>query len=244
MTKKLNQLKGVERPAKLSEQVESQLKDAIYKQVFLPGESLPSENELSQTFSVSRGVVREALLMLSIKGFVKIIKGKGAIITEPSINAVLDPFSQLVDFKCRREGLVYILAVRQMIEPTVCRLAAQHRSAEELERLTESFELMNLNRKDKFLISHYDINFHNIISRSCDNPLVPIVLEPIFHVLSKFHPPIFYSSTVIDTTLAFHEKILNAIKTRDGNQAEKAMTDHLKLTEEHNLRFYSKQGTN
>ena len=60
--------KGIERPPKLSEQIETQLNDAIHKQVFGQGELLPSENELANIFGVSRNVIRESLSILSAKG--------------------------------------------------------------------------------------------------------------------------------------------------------------------------------
>lgn len=69
--------KSVTRAKNLSSQIEEQLIIAINKGLYSSGELLPSENELTEIFDVSRGVVREALLMLSAKGIVEIKKGKG-----------------------------------------------------------------------------------------------------------------------------------------------------------------------
>jgi len=233
-------LRKVDRPLKLSVQIESQLNDAIHKQVFGQGEFLPSENELSKIFGVSRNVAREALLMLSAKGQIEIIKGKGAFVVEPSIDNVLDPFSKLVDHKCGKESLVHILAIRQIIEPPVTSLAAQYRNDNDLKKLEKSLQLMENFKGNKVEFSHHDIHFHNVISRSCNNPLVPIVLEPIFHVLAKFHPPIFYNSKVIDITLEYHAKIFESIQSKQSEEAFYAMKEHLTLTERHNNQLYAK----
>jgi len=233
-------LRSVERPPKLGELIEAQLVDAISKQVFREDEALPSENGLAKLFGVSRNVIREALLMLNIKGLVEIRKGRRAYVAKPSIDNVLDPFSRLVNYKCGNEGLIHILAVRQMIEPTVASLAAKHRTGESLNKLGESLQMMRLYQHDEIKISQHDIHFHNIVSWSCNNPLIPIVLEPIFHVLSKFHPPIFHDPNVIGITLEYHDKIFQAIQRQDSQAAFQAMTEHLKKTESHNLRLYHK----
>jgi GntR family transcriptional repressor for pyruvate dehydrogenase complex len=234
-------LSSVTRPPKLSELVASQLKDAILKQVFGPGDLFPSENELGTIFSVSRSVVREALLILSSKGFIDILKGKGAVVLKPSIDNVIDPFSQLVDYKCGKAGLVHILSVRQMIEPKVAALSAQHRSEADLERLQEAYAMMQAASTNQAEMSHYDIHFHNLVSRSCNNPLVPIVLEPIFHVLAKFHPSIFFDAEIVRTALEYHGHLLQDIRDKNADQAYRDMEMHLKITEEHNLRLYHKQ---
>jgi DNA-binding FadR family transcriptional regulator len=232
-----NLLRTIERPPKLSEQVASQLKEAILKEVYNPGEVLPSENQLTEIFSVSRNVVREALMTLESKGFIEIIKGKGTFVLEPSIDPVLDPFSLLVNYKCGDKGLSYVLAVRQLIEPTVTKLFAQHRSVNQLNKLKEYLNLMETYREDKTKISKHDINFHHQIARSCQNPIIPIVLEPIFHFMSRFHPPIFFDVKIIETTLEYHHKIYSAIEAQNSEEAYQAMSKHLKLSEDHNIRL-------
>ncbi len=232
---------GIVRPAKLCEQIESQIRDAILKQVYGAGEFLPSENELTSIFNVSRSVVREALKMLSTKGYIEIIQGKGAVVQAPSLDNVLDPFSQLVDYKCGKSGLVHILSVRQMVEPQVAGLSAQYRSDEDVTKLQETLHMMRDGTSDQVRISHYDIVFHSIIARSCNNPLIPIVLEPIFHVLAKFHPPIFFDQTIVDITLEYHGRIFKAIQEQNAPAAISAMAEHLKITETHNLRLYDKK---
>jgi GntR family transcriptional repressor for pyruvate dehydrogenase complex len=232
-----NILRSVERHPKLSEQVASQLKEAILKEVYNPGEVLPSENQLTEIFSVSRNVVREALVMLQGRGIIEIIKGKGAYVVEPSIDPVLDPFSLLLNYKCGDKGLSYILTVRQLIEPTVAKLSAQHRSASQLKKLKEFLNLMETYRDDKIKISNHDINFHHQIARSCQNPIIPIVLEPIFHFMARFHPPVFFDSEIINITLEYHHKIFDAIENQNDDDAYQAMYRHLKLSEDHNIRL-------
>lgn len=234
-------LQNIERPLKLSEQVEFQLRDALNKNVFTQGDKLPSEHELCKIFGVSRNVIREALLILSAKGMIEIRKGKCAIVLEPTISNVLDSFSQLVNFKCGNKGLEHILFVRKIIEPTVALTSALNRSEEDLRQLKKCLDIAEETKDDIVKISQWDIHFHHAIAKSCDNPLIPIVLEPIFHVLSKFHPPIFYDEQVIQITIKYHQRIFAAISAQKSEDAFKAMELHLQMAEKHNLRLYNRQ---
>ena len=101
--------------------------------------------------------------------------------------------------------------------------------------------MMHAARTNNLEMSHYDILFLNLVSRSCNNPLIPIVLEPIFHVLAKFHPPIFFDAEIVRSALEYHGHLLQDIRDKDADQAYQDMEMHLKITEEHNLRLYHKQ---
>lgn len=59
-----------------------QLKNDIVSGVIRPGEKLPSENELSQKYSLSRHTVRKALGILVQEGYVEAFHGKGTYCSE------------------------------------------------------------------------------------------------------------------------------------------------------------------
>src|SRR5512142_1357307 len=64
----------------LAEQVTDNLLSFIEAQHLKPGDLLPSETSLGNSFGVSRPVVREALKNLEGKGIIEIVNGKGALI--------------------------------------------------------------------------------------------------------------------------------------------------------------------
>lgn len=59
-----------------------QLKADILSGTISPGEKLPSENELSQTYSLSRHTIRKALGILEQEGYVEAFHGKGTFCSE------------------------------------------------------------------------------------------------------------------------------------------------------------------
>lgn len=70
-------------------QLISVIKDIIDAEGLQPGDQLPSEPELCNTYAVSRTVVRQALRELEVEGVVVRHKGKGTFVAEPKINESL-----------------------------------------------------------------------------------------------------------------------------------------------------------
>lgn len=64
------------------QEVESMLKEKIQQGIFRVGDYLPSENELSAEFSITRTTVRKALDNLLREGFIEKQHGKGSRVTE------------------------------------------------------------------------------------------------------------------------------------------------------------------
>ncbi len=234
-----NNFTTVTRPKNLNIQIEAQIINSINKGVFSVGDYLPSENKLVEIFGVSRGVIREALLMLSAKNIVEIQKGKGTLILSPSINSLLDSFSQLVNYKCGNKGLKYSQDVRMMIEPHTASLAAEKREEKDLQNLEMCIENMEKYKDNKKKLSFLDIEFHQTISQSCGNPMFAIILEPIFHFLQSFHQETFEDLTSNQITLEFHHKIYKAIKEKKSRVAFDAMSEHLLIAQKDVDKLYT-----
>ncbi len=66
--------------------------EAILAQKLAPGERL-GEQALAENFSVSRTMVREALMQLQARGFVEVQSRRGWYVVEPSAEEARDAFS-------------------------------------------------------------------------------------------------------------------------------------------------------
>ncbi|RUZ14331.1 FadR family transcriptional regulator, partial [Mesorhizobium sp. M7A.F.Ca.CA.002.15.1.1] len=72
----------VERKPKLSETVVAAIRKQLQAGEILPGHKLPTEGQLTETFGVSRTVIREALAKLAADGLVESRQGAGVFVTE------------------------------------------------------------------------------------------------------------------------------------------------------------------
>ena len=77
----------------LYNKIQKDIEDGILK----PGERLPSEKELMETYSLSRDTVRKSLGLLAANSYIRKIKGKGSFVLE--MNRFDFPVAGLISFK-------------------------------------------------------------------------------------------------------------------------------------------------
>lgn len=226
----------------LSKVVESQIEEAIRSGTLSFGARLPSEHELCLQFNVSRTAVREALRMLSARGLLSIIKGKGIFVRSPSAETVTDPLSLFLKLQSPRHYVLDVVHARQIIEPPIAASAALHHTDDDAARLKK--DIQNLLHYDGSYetLSKLDMDFHLDIARASENPLIPLLLEPIHRLMPQIKSSVY--ATVSDakqSAVEWHSKILEAILDRDPRRAQEAMLTHLKIAEEHVERMLKAQ---
>jgi DNA-binding GntR family transcriptional regulator len=143
----------IEGPKLLSEDIAENIKQAIIKGKFKPGERIP-EGELAESMGISRTPLREAFRKLQTEGFIAITPRKGAVV------AKLDPKEarELYEIKSHLEGVAARLAVPRMKE----------REIERLEWLDhELVEATGKGDMEGFYRSH--TRFHEVFIKLCGN---------------------------------------------------------------------------
>ena len=79
-----------------SEQVGRQIQALIEREHLIPGDQLPSERQLCESFGVSRTVIREAVKGLAQIGLVRVEIGRGTFVAQPNARQVSEslPYGQ------------------------------------------------------------------------------------------------------------------------------------------------------
>ncbi len=72
----------IERPNPIIEQVEATLRERILQRIYVPGEQLPTEVELSAVFGVSRATIRTVLTRLANEGLIIRRQGAGTYVNQ------------------------------------------------------------------------------------------------------------------------------------------------------------------
>ena len=85
-------------------QLEEYIKQKIKERVYLPGESLPTERELTELFGVSRMTVRQAITNLVHQGVLYRTHGKGAFVSKEVIEKKME--IERVSRDMKKRGLV------------------------------------------------------------------------------------------------------------------------------------------
>lgn len=222
------------------QQVEDQIKSAILSGALRPGDRLPGEVELARQFAVSRTTVREALRSLSTQSLITTTPGAGGGSFVRSIDhsalrrALVDSMHDLLALGSIRFEEVAI--VRQHLEVPAVRLAAEHRTADDLEELRQVVALQKSISVEDPRVPGLDEQFHGAIARASGNR----VLASFVSALHLETEPVHYldlSPEVGRTTVKQHQRIVRAIEDQDADEGERAIVEHLTYLREHILAY-------
>lgn len=194
-----------------TEQIYEILKSRIIHLEYEPGEIL-NEVDLAEEFNISRTPIRRVFQMLSSDKLLNII---------PRFGAQVAP----MDFRKMKA----VFEVTRELDPFATRLAVERITPENFARLEEIVERLE----------HYDIEtdyqeainddeeFHEIIFSSCDNPWLEDILTNLhYHTERLWH----YCERYFDDINLFTDslgKVLQAIKEKDVEKAEKYTREHI-----------------
>lgn len=220
----------VERKPKLSETVVASIREQLQSGAIQPGQKLPTEGQLTETFGVSRTVVREALANLAAAGLVESRQGAGVFVIE-QISTV---FGALTSEMGTKDSIALnVLEVRLAIEIESAGLAATRRStAQEAEIQEAFFEFETLLRNGE-PTGPADLAFHKAIASATNNPFYIEMLDVLGRraipcdVTSPWSTEIAQSDEYQRGLQREHLAILNAISAGDAEAARDAMRLHL-----------------
>lgn len=170
------------------------------------------EVAIGEEMGVSRTPVREAFRQLELEGLIQIIPNKGAYVTGITEKDVKD---------------IYI--IRSLLEGLCARWATEHISKEQLEEMEENVYLAKFHAEKGHLeqLAELDNRFHDIMYEACDSK----ILE---HQLKDFHEYVLRvrRKTLAQVTRGIasnkeHEEIMEAIKAKDADGAERLARQHM-----------------
>ncbi len=213
---------------RLSDDIARQIENAIREGRMVPGQTLPSERDLANTFNVSRPIIREALRILEIKGFVSIQQGCGTLIKNPEMDILNQPVSEWLEKN--RQLLNEFYEARLVIEPACTALASQRATERELRVLQENMEESERiagSGKNLAILVGLDIDFHSEIARMSANPFLIKMLSTLIVPETDVRKVVLRLPNHISVALEGHRRIYEAIKAGDPQAARQAMIDAL-----------------
>ncbi len=193
----------------LREVVVGQIRSMIIEGELAQGTRLV-EGQLAEALGVSRNPVREAIRSLEATGLVDIVPRKGAYV------CVIDhdEFHQIQDL---------IL----LIEGYAAEIAAEVRTDEDLERLSECITngRAESTAGNYVSASRWHQDFHVALENAAGNPFLSKILSPLRHRTDLVF------SIVVDRRGKFtweeHEAIYEAVKAQDAEGSKKLVCEHI-----------------
>lgn len=212
---------------KLSDIVFEQLISLIEEENLQPGDQMPAERELMETFGVGRPVVREAMQRLAGMGMISIQHGERARVGQVDMYSMIGQ----IDLAARHllsssaKNVDHLRHARAFFETGLVKIAAQQASDADIASLEAIVAKMHKFRdSDDFIL--IDMEFHGEIARISGNPIYIAISRAILEWMADYRQEMLRFKER-DQTLHEHETILACIKAHDSAGAERAMSDHL-----------------
>lgn len=219
------EFRQISRSEHLPARIAAQFAERIHNGDFKPGDKLPTEHAMAQTFGVSRTVIREAIAQLRNEGLVETRQGVGAFVVErPARHIRLGDGGQM-----DKHAFSDLFQLRVPLEIEAAGLAAVNRTDAQLQLLDAALRRMALSQDWNTESVAADLEFHRIISLATGNDyfaqFIGAIADQVGHVIIVAREQVPERIKII--TIDEHSAIRDAIRAGDPLAARRAMRIHL-----------------
>lgn len=213
---------------KASDVLAARLRDLILTGHLAPGQSLPAERDLVAESGLSRAPVREALRVLEAEGLIVTRPGRsgGSVVTLPARASVARSVEQFV--RAHGVRLESLLDCRVAVEPMLARLAARHRTADELDHLEQLHAAFIASVCNVDTYRRVNLEWHLAVARASRNEPLTALMEaistPIIDAARDKHVT---TPAIRRAAVKVHGSIMRAIREQDARAAHDRMARHL-----------------
>lgn len=207
------------------EKIIEYVKDGIANHKFNPGDRLPSERKLAETFHVGRPHVRQALQKLETYGIVQTFPQSGTVISEFS----KEQFDSLVHDALKEEkydffSLVY---VRVLLEIEACKLATIYRTEEDMARVEQSLRKLEASKDPDERVKN-DFAFHHAIAECSHNPVIVSLLLIITPDIMRYYHKYRFCTIPERIVNTEHREFILYIKEGGADKMRELVLRHLR----------------
>lgn len=233
---KFSGLSRIEKSPDIPTLVMNQIIDLISQGKLRIGDKLPSEQEMTELFGISRISLREAMKLLEAKGYIESRDRKGKYVRSLTDN-VKSSIEDLIAVD--HEKIWELLAVRRLIDSEAAYLAAKNVSKEQKRRFKKLIDSITDIGADSVLTSKQGgklySDFFDILADSTKNTIFVHLRDTIAHVLTGAFPYSRKKLSKVDKSSGDIVnqlfKIYDAIERMDHDGAKAATIEHIDYIE-------------
>ncbi|MCF6246106.1 MAG: FCD domain-containing protein [Desulfobacula sp.] len=214
--------------------VVEQIQEAMLNGELIQGDRLPSELKLKDMFETSRGTIREALRVLEQKGLVVVktgVKG-GATIQKAGTKPISESIGLLI--RHQEVSLQDLAQFRVLLEGFVTYQAAIYAQLDDLDALKSILARarthIDTGPSGWEAFNQLDAQFHQKLAKIAGNPLIEANLKTLhenIHIYFRKYLP--FSDLLLKEDYADLGRILESIKQKNPDEAQKRARDHVQL---------------
>jgi DNA-binding GntR family transcriptional regulator len=197
----------------LWERVYERVRTDILSSTLPPGAEL-NEAALAASLGVSRGPVREAIKHLAAEGLVTMRARRGPVVSSLTHEELIDAYQ-----------------VREALEALGVRLATSRLTTEQLDRLQELNESMELCVDMNAVEGFFDKNeqFHGLLVEASGNRKLIEMYEQLASQMGRYRTQSLVLRGTMKRSIAEHNAILRALRKRDPERASRLLVEHIRV---------------
>ena len=223
----------------LKESLHRKIADAIIDYIntsgLKAGEKLPSERALSESLSISRNSLREALRVLENEGIIEVRTGKGTYVTG-------GPSENIINVKLWKVDYKELLEIKYLLERGFIEQLCYYEKTPDLSKVEQALCQMEEAAKLGLYLQRADYVFHNELRQMITNTAMVQLIDTLVKTLDSYGDVLRGAEQIWISTIPYHRQILEGIQEKDFVKAGEACriiyeTDlhALQLKEEYDL---------
>ena len=191
----------------------------------------PSERELAEQFSVSRGQIREALAILEAMRIVERRAKSGIYVDTKQASVEAMALFAKAGLPLDPVQIYETVEIRKIHEIKAAELACSRATEENFERLREILTESEERLAAGLDLAKQDRDFHLEIVRATKNSVFYRICS-VYYVMGEQRLPVYFSDPERGRkSHVEHIQIYEALRRRDGNLAQALMSAHLQGAE-------------
>ncbi|MDO9025573.1 GntR family transcriptional regulator [Zwartia sp.] len=194
------------------------IRQALATQKLMPGDRL-REVDLAEMIGLSRTPIREALARLESEGLVVHDATLGIMVAELDYNMITE-----------------LYFMREVLEGTAAKLAAQHASDVEISLLEDMCAQYADSVGNDQQLARSNRQFHELLYNCSHNRYLIKMLKTLHDTLTLLGNTTLTDQKRVKDTIKEHEAVVSAIKKHDPDTAEKALREHIYASQKMRIR--------
>ncbi len=214
----------------VADDVVDRLVTAVALGLYVTGQQLPTERELSAMLGVSRSSIREALKQLTDNGYLEVRRGRNG---GYFVRADWGPRSaehvrrQIV---ANWSDFEHIFDARTLVEPMIARTAAARRTESDIAAMAKALQAY-LDAPDHDASRRADSALHLAIAEATHNPILVAMSVDLRAKISLNLGAEPYSDEARRTALGQHRELVAAVTEGRGEDAAAIAAVHFTISE-------------
>jgi DNA-binding FadR family transcriptional regulator len=207
---------------------QERIKEFIVENDLTPGDSLPTEFELSRQLGISRNSLREALKALETVGIIETRHGLGSFVGEASLGPLIAgmAFNLMRGIGQDTRTLRELLDLREILEVAYVRRVTGIHNPAQFDQLEALVAVMERGALRDAPDAEADRAFHHALYAPLNNGVVTLLLQTFFDILAAVDPQLPVAAYSPDANARWHRAIVQALRQGDANATVAAMEEH------------------